>query len=260
LFAHHLWNAALLLGEALEAATLHVTSAGWDGLSRWCDGSVGVAFNMTGRSVIELGCGSSALPATLCALLGASKVVATDYPSEELLRVVRENVKRNAVRENSPLVQFPTALAHGITTDETHGFEPVAVEVLGHEWGDVQGIAKDYKATFDRVLLADCLWMPWLHDKLRRSVAHFLAENLQARALVTAGFHTGRDILTRFLDANDLAQLGLQVENIWERDVDGAERRWDMEREEEDVRERKRWLVICVMKRIDTTKGGLNSH
>jgi hypothetical protein len=103
---------------------------------------------------------------------------------------------------------------------------------------------------FTRILSADCLWMPWAHTPLRRSIAHFLSPN-DGRAWVIAGFHTGRAKLAGFFDEKELKRVGLVVERIWERDAEGREREWVTDRGYEDVTERKRWLVIAVLKHVE---------
>ena len=42
----------------------------------------------------------------------------------------------------------------------------------------------------------------------------------------------------------------MEVERLWERDCDSVERSWVWDRGVEDVSERKRWLVIGILKRI----------
>ena len=53
-----------------------------------------------------------------------------------------------------------------------------------------------------------------------------------------------------FFDSEALESVGLRVERIWERDATGRERDWATDRGVEDVTERKRWLVIAVLKPI----------
>jgi hypothetical protein len=127
------------------------------------------------------------------------------------------------------------------------------------------------RGAFSRILVADCLWMPWQHAALRRSIAWFLAPAAGARVWVVAGFHTGRDKVRMFFEAegpartegcsdgrtdagpsgansSSLAALGLAIDAIWEVDAAGARRDWVPDRGVEDVTERKRWLVVAVLK------------
>ena len=78
-------------------------------------------------------------------------------------------------------------------------------------------------------------------------MAHFLSREPHARVWVIAGFHTGRAKVAGFFEG--LGVEGLEVEDLWERDVDGCEREWVTEREGEDVTGRKRWVVVAILRR-----------
>jgi hypothetical protein len=131
------------------------------------------------------------------------------------------------------------------------------VLVEGHGWGELEtAFARGNRHAFDRVLAADCLWMPWQHDNLRRSIAWFLAEDEGARAWVVAGFHTGRAKVRAFFEEEALAAVGLEVEHLWERDCDGQDRQWVWDcGVEEDIGSRKRWQAVGVLRRIPKRAG-----
>ena len=78
---------------------------------------------------------------------------------------------------------------------------------------------------------------------------NFLSLEDEARIWVIAGFHTGRAKLAGFFDV--AAEEGLEVEHIWERNVDGVEREWAKERDggAEDVTGRMKWLVVAILRR-----------
>ncbi|KAI1803382.1 hypothetical protein F4811DRAFT_347226 [Daldinia bambusicola] len=231
LFSHYLWNASLLLAEFVEAGTLGLPLD--VGLRRLQP----AAFNVAGLETLELGAGT-ALPSLMAALLGAKSVVVTDYPSETVLDTLRKNVAANAKTENSP----------------KNSLAPLTVE--GHAWGELDTpFAVGSKGRFDRVFVCDCLWMPWQHTNLHKSIAWFLKDSPDARAWVIAGFHTGRAKMRGFFEEEPLAAAGLEVESIWERDCDGVEREWVWDRGQEDISVRKRWLVVGVLKRRATTAG-----
>ena len=167
-------------------------------------------------------------------LAGAEMVTMTDYPAEEILANIRSNVEKNLIP----------------------GLQPKA-RVQGHEWG---ALTDDFSYTrargYTRIIAADCLWMPWEHTALAQSMVQFLSHEEDAKVWVVAGFHTGRAKLAPFFDV--AVQEGLEVEDIWERDSDGYERGWMKERDGagEDVGERKKWLVIAVLRRqlsLDST-------
>ena len=233
LFSHFLWNSALLLAELVEADTLGLEPDGGDGEGRGVAPPARV-FDISGLRTIELGAGTG-LPSIMAGLVGARGLVATDYPAPVVVEALRGNVV-SAVRErNAPVGRFRVG----------------EVRVEGHGWGDVDTeFAREEGGAFDRVLAADCLWMPWQHENLRRSIAWFLREGEGARAWVVGGFHTGRGQMARFFEREALAEVGLEVEYLWERDCDGRDREWAWDRGIEDVRELKRWLAIGVLRRI----------
>ena len=161
------------------------------------------------------------------ALAGAEEVAITDYPTPEILSNIRTNVDRNV----------PASLRS-------------RVYIQGHEWGTISdSFANSHTNYFTRIIAADCFWMPWQHRNLAQSMLNFLSHRDEARIWVIAGFHTGRAKLAPFFDV--AVEEGLEVEAIWERDVDGLEREWRKERDGglEDVTGRKRWLVIAVLRR-----------
>ncbi|AEO63245.1 uncharacterized protein THITE_2108210 [Thermothielavioides terrestris NRRL 8126] len=233
LFSHYLWNSSLLLAELIEAGTLGLLP---DDAAAGGVGTAGVRLgcDVAGLSTIELGAGT-ALPSIMAGLLGARRVVVTDYPSPVVLATLRENVAGVVREKYAPAGRFAV--------------EEVVVE--GHAWGDLETpLARENRRAFDRVFAADCLWMPWQHENLRRSVAWFLGEDEGARAWVIAGFHTGRDKMSSFFAEEALAAVGLEVEHLWERDCNGQDRAWAWDRGVEDLGERKRWLAVGVLRRI----------
>ncbi|KAK4191405.1 hypothetical protein QBC35DRAFT_520730 [Podospora australis] len=181
LFSHYLWNSSLMLAELIEAGTLGLTIPHNPTIAPPISD-----FDVSGLSSIELGAGT-ALPSIMSGLLGARRVVVTDYPAPP-----------------------------------------------GHGWGESDTpLAQANEHAFDRVFVADCLWMPWQHGNLRKSISWFLGEGEGARAWVEL-----------------LAEVGLEVEKIWERDCDGEDREWVWDRGIEDISVRKRWLAVASLKRI----------
>ncbi|KAL1866335.1 hypothetical protein Daus18300_006799 [Diaporthe australafricana] len=230
LFSHYLWNASLLLAEFVESGTLGL-GPDQGGVTSPC-GPPLPAFNVAGLSILELGAGT-ALPSLLAALLGASRVVLTDYPAPAVIA----NLSANAVRNARPELSPSSSLA-------------ATVEVEGHSWGELSTpLAERNRRAFDRVFVCDCLWMPWQHGNLLKSVEWFLKDSAEARCEVVAGFHTGREKMKGFFEEERLRELGLEVESIWERDCDGLEREWVLDRGIEDPVGRKRWLVFAILKR-----------
>lgn len=231
LFSHFLWNASLLLAELVEADSLGVP------LEQPRRATAEVSFDVRGLATLELGAGT-ALPSVMAALLGARRVAVTDYPAETVLETLRANVARNTQAQFSPLDAGSVTPAAAVTVD-------------GHSWGRLEGdpFSVANRHSFDRVIAADCLWMPWEHANLLASIAHFLRPVETSRAWVVAGFHTGREKMRGFFDPDALARAGLELDCIWERDCNGVERDWSLDREEY-VSVRKRWLVVASLKPI----------
>lgn len=91
--------------------------------------------------------------------------------------------------------------------------------------------------------------MPHEHENLVKSMLHLLSMDLDARIFSIAGFHTGRAKLALFFQ--EAVAQGLEIESIYEEDAEGNRREWVEERDggTENVTERKRWLVIAILKR-----------
>lgn len=179
--------------------------------------------------MLELGAGTG-LAGIVAGLKGAREVVVSDYPAVEVLENIRTNVRSNIERRK----------------DQIEGIGDVSVQ--GHEWGVLDdGFSVRNQEGFGRILVADCLWMPWEHGNLLKSIRWFLKED--GRAWVIAGFHTGRMKMKGFYDENALKAAGLEIERIWEKNADGTEREWVTDRGIEDVTARKRWLVVAILKK-----------
>uniref|UniRef100_A0A8H7KER3 Nicotinamide N-methyltransferase n=1 Tax=Bionectria ochroleuca TaxID=29856 RepID=A0A8H7KER3_BIOOC len=217
LFSHFLWNSSLLLAELIERDSYLISEEGVAAVEEDEAKSVGL-FDVRGRRTLELGAGT-ALPSIMGGLLGA------------------EEDQRQKERDGR---------------DVPLGRVSLDVRVLGHEWGtfpEGDGVSGKRHA-FDRVLICDCLWMPWQHGNLQRSVDFLLKQTAEARCWVVAGFHTGRAKMAGFFDEEALREeAGCEIEKIWEQDCDGKQRKWVKDKAEEDSGTRKRWLVVAVLKR-----------
>lgn len=191
-------------------------------------------WSVANKEVLELGAGT-ALSGIIASLMNAKRVVITDYPAEEVLENIRKNVSQNIDERRKRKTE-----AAGIAE----------IQVCGHEWGVLHDtFSVDNKEAFSTLLVADCLWMPWQHGNLLKSIRHFLEPD--GRAWVIAGFHTGREKMRGFYEKSALDAAGLRIENIWERNAEGNDREWVEDRGKEDITERKRWLVIAILKRKD---------
>ncbi|CAK7202536.1 hypothetical protein SEUCBS139899_005260 [Sporothrix eucalyptigena] len=260
LFSHFVWNSSLLLAKLVEAGTIDAAekavldktasadvakTAALRGsgppsaipedpvVSKYCTIT---DFDVAGKTCVEMGAGT-ALPSILAALLGAPRVTITDYPSDIVLNNLKDNLARNVKGPSEPsATKNPTS-----TT---------VASVDGHEWGIFDSdLARAGHHAYDRVFVCDCLWMPWEHDNLRKSIDWFMKEGDESRCWVIGAFHTGRSKVVSFFDDAALAACNLEIEGIWERDSDDQERDWSVDRGVEDVRERKRWLVVAIFRR-----------
>jgi len=122
--------------------------------------------------------------------------------------------------------------------------------VQGHEWGILDdSFATSKQNHFTRILAADCFWMPGVHQELAQSMLHFLSKDPTSKVFAIGGFHTGRAKLAAFFDI--AVEEGLEVEDIFEEDADGVRRPWEKVRDggRENPTERKRWLVVAVLRR-----------
>jgi predicted nicotinamide N-methyase len=216
LFSHFLWNAGVQLAELIEENE---------------------AWSVRRESVLELGAGTG-LAGIVAGLSGGKRVVISDYPAAEILGNIRANVMRNIEARRK----------------DGQGGSIGEITVEGHEWGVLDDtFSKANEGAFGKILVADCLWMPWQHENLLKSIGWFLSR--EGRAWVVAGFHTGREKMRGFYEEDALRKVGLEVEVIWERNADGAEREWVTDRGIEDVTERKRWLVVAILNRRARSSG-----
>lgn len=160
-------------------------------------------------------------------ILTLGQVVISDYPAAAILANIRSNSKK------------------AIPSDLESAYQIECVE-----WGELDtDLATKSQHHFDRILAADCFWMPGQHINLVRSMLHFLTLDAGGRVLAIAGFHTGRAKLAGFFDI--AVEEGLYIEEIYEEDADRVRRQWLKERDggREDHNERKKWLVIAVLRR-----------
>jgi hypothetical protein len=123
------------------------------------------------------------------------------------------------------------------------------VLVESHLWGDIKSpFALKHAHRYDRLIAADTLWIPSEHENLAKSMAHFLAQNDEARVLMIAGFHTGRAKVAHFFEA--IGDVGLVVDSIWEMSSDGDRKPWDPHREG-GIGLEKRWMIVACLKWLE---------
>eukprot|EP01080_Neovahlkampfia_damariscottae_P004478 gene4478-7859_t len=102
------------------------------------------------KKVLELGA-AGALPSIVCANLNAKEVVITDYPDEELMTNIQDNVDKNV--KNSDIC-----------------------EVFGHLWGK-KNDELSKKGKFDVIILSDLIFNHFAHEGLAASCLAYSKPN-----------------------------------------------------------------------------------
>jgi predicted nicotinamide N-methyase len=173
--------------------------------------------------VLELGA-AAGLPGILIAKLygDAALVTVSDYPDEQLIRTLSNNVARNGVSRSCHTIPYA--------------------------WGSDSSCLLREDISFDVIIAADTLWNPDLHSLFITSLQTTLKRSPMARVHLVAGLHTGRYTLQSFMSA--ARKAGFEVETALEKEVMGPrERLWNVEGEgNEDEKERRRWVVWMVLR------------
>ncbi|KAG9013897.1 hypothetical protein FRB94_004277 [Tulasnella sp. JGI-2019a] len=178
-----------------------------------------------GKTVLELGAGTGLVGLMCASEGGAVSVVLSDYPDPDILLTLQRNVDRNNLRDR--------------------------VEVAGHTWGDEESLqqilSSGHADGFDLVIGSDLLWLSEQHQNIYRTLSRALKQNPASEAYFVAGFHTGRYIIGNFMD--EATRYGFKIAAVREVSLteEGKEQAWDVNREQQ-VLEKRRWLVIIVLK------------
>lgn len=152
LWGHHLWQGGRIISRYLENdPTL-----------------------FKDKYVLELGAGAG-LPSLVCAILGARKVVVTDYPDPDLIENLWFNIDHCELLAQKDQKNI---VAQGYTWGASPA--PLLQELVhARPKNDFQTEAK-----FDTVILADLLFNHSEHKKLVSTVTQTLSQSSEARALV----------------------------------------------------------------------------
>ncbi|KAF5235743.1 hypothetical protein ACHAPM_000538 [Fusarium culmorum] len=185
--AHHLWNGAKMIADFFEEDPSRVK----------------------GKTVLELGA-AAGLPSLVAAILGAHKVVVTDYPDPDIIRIMQKNVDECD------------------ETVEPRGRIVDTVDTMGFVWGadSVPLLARlnptddSHKERFDILILADLLFRHSEHGNMVKTIKETLKISRESVAYV---FFTSYRPWKKELDMGffDIArEQGFEVEQIAERRLD----------------------------------------
>ncbi|KAK7753632.1 Protein N-terminal and lysine N-methyltransferase efm7 [Diatrype stigma] len=147
--AHRLWNGSRIISQYFETHPEEVKD----------------------RCVLEVGAGAG-LPSLVCAILGARKVVVTDYPDPDLV----ENMQKNILE----CELIPTA---------GDSPEDCVIVADGYVWGAdpahlLAHLQPVGSSRFDTLILADLLFRHSEHGKLVQTVEETLHRRPDSRAFV----------------------------------------------------------------------------
>ena len=171
-----------------------------------------------GPHILELGA-AAGLPGIVIAQAYPSlRVTVSDYPDEDLISALSDNVTANDVANRCRVVPYA--------------------------WGsDCSVFAPE--ASFDMILACDTLWNPDLHTLFIKTLCDLLKRSDDARIHLVAGLHTGRFTLQAFMLA--VRAAGLKILIAVEKEVVGeTQREWSAEREDSE-QERRRWVVWMIL-------------
>ncbi|KAK4462705.1 hypothetical protein QBC42DRAFT_175325 [Cladorrhinum samala] len=202
--AHHLWNGARVVSDHFESSP---------------------SATVSGRTVLELGAGAG-LPSIMAAVLGARKVVVTDFPDPDLVENMWKNIRGCHLLFPSLIVDNNND--NNNLDEKLKGGEKGESSIVadGFVWGAnpahlLAHLPREERSRgFDVLILADLLFRHSEHGNMLKTVRETLKKNKDAKAYVV--FCSYRPWL-RHKDLNffELArEQGFVVEQILERKME----------------------------------------
>ncbi|WVQ68210.1 uncharacterized protein L199_006417 [Kwoniella botswanensis] len=181
------------------------------------------------KNVVELG-SAAGLPGVVASIRGVKKVVSTDYGVKEVLDVLEDNFRTNSTKDNQDRWEVK-GHCWGDSVDDlvkcispelikSNGLGSKVIDAQNEEDGHTSNEATRTK--FDMILAADVLWTTSTHQILLDSIISLMTKD--GITHITAGLHTGRGPLERFMrSAKDRGlvveykgEVRLKGDNSWE--------------------------------------------
>ena len=191
--AHHLWNGAKVISDYFEDDTSRVTN----------------------KTVLELGA-ASGLPSLVAGILGARKVVMTDFPDPDLIANMQKNI------DECDAVGTPQG--HIANTIDSMGFvwgadpDPLLERLPPDD--DIQDSTAAPSKGFDVLILADLLFRHSEHGALVKTINETMRRAPESRAYVffTSYRPWKKDLDMAFFDV--ARSGGLDIEQVEERKLE----------------------------------------